>query len=420
MNKFFVFNKACIGYLHIKKNLPVEDYSLSFEADNFKIIVIADGHGAKSCFRSAKGSEFITEITSSSLKEFAETALSSKEALAILLLDTFERKHLIKRLTDSILYKWSKMVEEDLTKNPLSDEEKKVLVKITDDYNYEHIYGTTLIASLLIGETLILLQQGDGKCTVFFADETIENPIPWDERCFANVTTSICDVDAAYSIRHSVIDVSIKGGLLACCIGSDGIDDSYKDDEGCYNFYKELMLKLYSINFDATKLEEYLTAYLPKFTEFNSGDDISIACIINKELFNDTVIENFAKSYLDYQLRDELLTIENKLISMERKLSILENEVIRNMETTKLESTQNETTKEISYEVSNEITNDNCDFSLVENKNSDFITESLGIRDKTMPLEKDDSDLFFEYSEYKTLYQKLLSRKKEIEQKLIC
>ena len=35
----------------------------------------------------------------------------------------------------------------------------------------EHLYGTTLIAALMVSKYLILIQQGDGRCDVFTKTE---------------------------------------------------------------------------------------------------------------------------------------------------------------------------------------------------------------------------------------------------------
>jgi hypothetical protein len=93
-----------------------------------------------------------------------------------------------------------KSCQRTFTENPLTLDERAKCDRYLDRYDrgekLEHIYGTTLIAGLLTDKYLLLLQQGDGRCDVFDANGEVSQPIPWDDKCFANVTTSLCEDDA--------------------------------------------------------------------------------------------------------------------------------------------------------------------------------------------------------------------------------
>ena len=71
--------------------------------------------------------------------------------------------------------------------------------------------------ALMVSKYLILIQQGDGRCDVFYKDGSVDQPIPWDERCKGSTTTSMCDTDAFASIRSAVIDTEERG-VVACYI----------------------------------------------------------------------------------------------------------------------------------------------------------------------------------------------------------
>ena len=62
--------------MHIQKNLPCEDFSMSYEDDNMAIAVISDGHGDKNCFRSGKGAEIACNTSVELCKKFYETCES--------------------------------------------------------------------------------------------------------------------------------------------------------------------------------------------------------------------------------------------------------------------------------------------------------------------------------------------------------
>ena len=172
MRGAFTFNKTVIGHKHILKNLPCEDFSLSFsdEYGMFDIAIVADGHGDPSCFRSSKGSQFATSVAKDCLIEFALLWGERIGELKELLESQRNRTLVIKNLTDAILHRWHELLREDLEVHPITEEEYLAAGTTADLYRagkkLEHIYGTTLIAVLRVFDLLFLIQQGDGRCDV--------------------------------------------------------------------------------------------------------------------------------------------------------------------------------------------------------------------------------------------------------------
>lgn len=124
------------------------------------------------------------------------------------------------------------------------------------------------------------MQQGDGHCFIFDGKGNCEEPIPWDERCIANVTTSMCDSDVVESIRHAMIDLN-KNKIVACFAGSDGVEDSFPSIENTKIFYMDLIKTF--INFkdlERNKFNKILENMLDELSRDGSGDDISVAGII--------------------------------------------------------------------------------------------------------------------------------------------
>lgn len=321
-----VFHKTVQGNLHILSNVPCEDYSASFSDKNgqYHIIAIADGHGASACMRSAYGSKAVVEITLNCLKDFAESFLSKgmEEILSGLSAPRTVRQAM-KQLTDTIISRWYQQIREHLKLKPLTEKELSKAGPYEKNYRegnrLEHVYGTTLIAALWLPEYLILLQQGDGRCDVFFEDGTVEQPIPWDDRCFQNVTTSMCDEDVASSIRHSVISFKARP-VMACYMGSDGVEDAFRDMEGTHTFYRKLSNEL--VCREQMNFEQYLDEMMPKFSEKGSKDDISIAGIVNIK-----AVKPFLPLFLTlsqkYELLDAKRYYDEKIHSMTRKHDIL-------------------------------------------------------------------------------------------------
>jgi hypothetical protein len=191
----------------------------------------------------------------------------------------------------------------------------------------EHAYGTTLIAALMIDDLLLLLQQGDGRCVLLHEDGSADEPIPWDPRCHENVTTSISDTDAAESVRHAVVRLyDQEPRVVACLLGSDGVEDAFRNEEGRWDYYRQLCMKLTGIRSAKSRradFESLLDNELPGFSEDGSGDDVSVAGLADirslmmcRDCFDDLIEE--------YNLSERLLESRAKLLSMERMHDHLE------------------------------------------------------------------------------------------------
>lgn len=328
MDRFCTFHKTVKGHLHKIKNVPCEDCSVSCEdeAGQYCIAVVADGHGDTTCMRSQTGSREAVRIAAECLKEFAENVMNEQseegyESINELLKIEQYNERALRPLAATIVSEWNVCVNEDIKIWPLSEEELDKAENYSDAYRngqrLSHVYGTTLIAALMFNDYLILLQQGDGRCVVFYEDGSVEEPIPWNEKCHENVTTSMCDEDAALSlcIHSRIIHLSNKR-VIACWLGSDGVEDSFRNMEGTYNFYRSIMCEL--IEKGEEGFEECLADMLNELSRLGSGDDISVSGIINKEGIEE-LVPAFKQQIEQYNLQETLERLENKKISMSRK-----------------------------------------------------------------------------------------------------
>ena len=100
-------------------------------------------------------------------------------------------------------------------------------------------------------------------------------PIPWDEKCFLNATTSICDKDAIGNFRHFYSE-DLPAAVF---VGSDGIDDCFCNDEQLNSLYRTVLYSFSTSEFNAAVAE--LQEYLPRLSAKGSGDDISVAAILD-------------------------------------------------------------------------------------------------------------------------------------------
>lgn len=328
-NNMFYFNQTVMGHSHAVKNRPCQDASGSFcdERTRYRIIAVADGHGDSACMRSDRGSKFAVSVALNSLKELAEYCLSDENAYRMLFSETARRRS-IRNLTDAICANWSMFVADDLASDPLSDDELNMAGHAADGYlrgeHIERIYGTTLIAALLIRNVLLVVHQGDGRCIVMYEDGSYDQPVPWDESCIGNVTSSLSDDNAPDKIRHKVMDLGQKT-VAACFIGTDGVEDSFSRLNETEGFYKSFAVE--SIDkIQDEKFEEWIPGILNDLTVRGSGDDVSVAGFMDL----DTIEQNkqlYKKQINAFAKESNLSKYREKLNSMERKDNILREKV---------------------------------------------------------------------------------------------
>ena len=332
-DNIFTFHKTVIGYRHINEEIPCQDSSTSYTSDDgsFHVIAVGDGHGDPACHRRAKGSQFAVNTAEKCLVEFGKAISDGTMDFS----SPRQRQECIEQLTNTIISKWNGAIRNDLLENEVGDDDLKDAGLYESAYRegrrLEHLYGTTLIAALKVSHYFVLIQQGDGRCDVFYDDGSVEQPIPWDDRCKGSITTSMCDEDVFRSIRSTVIDTEEKK-VVACYIGSDGVEDSYYDNEetqlGTHRFYMDLSCKLDELSED--EFVQYLDRFLPEFSRTGSTDDVSVAGIVEREAIS-TLIDEYKDSIEQYDSRQSLLQhyeeTNAKLISMTRKHGVLKQRV---------------------------------------------------------------------------------------------
>lgn len=280
-NKKFAFTSTVQGYNHIKNNKVCEDASDFYDEGNIQICVVADAHGSDNYPRTYKGSKFAVDAAIKSIVEFVEIADANQ-----VLQDEKNGFSLLIQLSKSILNNWYDLIEKDYEKNPFSLDE---LEPVSERYKRRYInenplelrvekaYGTTLVAFCQTEQYCFGLQIGDGKCAVFDKNCNFNEPIPDDENCQLNVTTSICDSDAIEEFRFYV---SNELPLAVLC-GTDGIDDSYASKEELYSLYRGI-LKVFA-DYDEETGKKEIEEYLPLLTKRGSGDDVSIGIIVDSQ-----------------------------------------------------------------------------------------------------------------------------------------
>lgn len=310
-----LFNKSVKGSSHYSSGKPCQDYSLTECTDNYSIAIVSDGHGSDTYVRSQIGSEIAAKVAKKHIIDFLPRFYGDPIFKDILIKvgpkpSTDRAKKLVRVNTGNIpdelaqeikyfeaienneeidnsirsffelIYReWIKEINEHAIDNPLTNEEQNKLGR----ENITKAYGCTLICALTTNDFCFAFQIGDGRC--YFSDSKNEwtQPIPWDCKCFLNITTSLClDNNPVNEFRYYFNSKGQNPQVI--CIGSDGID-------GSYDVEKEIELDYYAIideyiksindqNIDFNKdLEDFLTQKSLTF----SHDDMSVSCIVKEE-----------------------------------------------------------------------------------------------------------------------------------------
>lgn len=334
------FSFSCQGESHKLINKPCQDNSISYSEEGLSIAIICDGHGGDRYFRSDVGSRLCVNITKELIKEFVFKIDKSlfvnkpfKQKKAIGESDVLEKLNdtdkALRHLFSSIIFKWNLEIELHADANPPTECE---INKVNPDYiqtlinkvSLEKIYGCTLMAYVQTPDYWFAFHIGDGKCISFHEgeDQIWKEPIPWDEKCFLNKTTSICDSAALDEFRYCYQG---DGNFpIAVFLGSDGMDDSFGPLENLVDFYMQIAKLLSQGNDDYAK--KNIEETLPILSKKGSQDDMSLAYIYDinrlKKLINKILL--YQIDCIEKQLSNvqyEIKTLKDKVKTIEGLVS---------------------------------------------------------------------------------------------------
>lgn len=228
------------------------------------IMVAADGHGGKRCFRSQIGAWIAVMIA---CKMLAETSS----------LPTLPELHGL--ATDKIpqlfVRNWLESVNRHQQRKPFTVAELALL----GNADPVVAYGTTLLTTLVTNDFIAYWQLGDGDILTVWEDGTVERPLPADKRLFANETTSLCGEQAWRDFRYQIQPISHKAPeLILLC--TDGYSNSFADDEGLKQAGRDILELLKTEGVDYVK--NHLPDWLHQTSAAGSGDDVAVGLIWQK------------------------------------------------------------------------------------------------------------------------------------------
>ena len=275
------FNHTCIGSSHLASGKPCQDASFAGTIGDLHLAIVSDGHGGAIHSRSDVGSQLAIYAVQGVIENHPLSDWDNPD----------KRQEIFQEIVESwtvltIDHYYDNLTEQEIAQLPLFPDVEQSIRNITV------LYGCTLMAACVHHDGWFAFQIGDGKCVTIHPTPSYTNlnnptpsyttltsePIPTDDRCFLNTTTSLCDPDAATEFRFCCGNTDTTP--VAIFLGSDGIDTSWGTEEALHNFYIEVLKHCTS----AADVTLDLAEALPRLSKAGSQDDMSVAAIVNKDL----------------------------------------------------------------------------------------------------------------------------------------
>jgi hypothetical protein len=210
------------GAAHEFAGRPLQDAAGSAvypeEDPRWLAVAVADGHGGKPHFRSARGSELAVEAGLRLARKAAARFAAGESATAL-------RSAAGAELVPELIGWWRQAVERDLAEYPWQSEELELL----SDDDFTVAYGSTLLLAVMADPWLVLCQIGDGDIVMVGHDGMASVPVPGDPRLDGHTTTSLCQPDAADAFRVAVIDLAASD-TAALLLATDGFGNAQTAD----------------------------------------------------------------------------------------------------------------------------------------------------------------------------------------------
>ena len=262
-----VIGRCVRGSSHVRSGTECQDSRKTVELpDGTIIMVVADGHGSKSCPYSKTGSRIAVNVFCDVFDNVIQKYPPSNNIFAEYL--NWEGK--IKTARDIDL-EWKKRVVErhKANKRPveLDREGNEDLESI---YNQ---YGTTLLGLVITKTFVFAFQLGDGDICFVRNNELTMLVAP--EKILGVETHSLSKRDAWKETNTAVWHIELETDLPAAfTLSTDGFANSYKSEE---DFHEAIIDYVRMIGEHGTKeVSENLRTWLDETSRLGCGDDITL------------------------------------------------------------------------------------------------------------------------------------------------
>lgn len=233
------------------------------------VVAVADGHGHRRHFRSAKGSEFAV-VTGSRVGSQLASELTRQA-------DGEGATAAVRSAVTALVREWRSEVARHLAAEPYTAEEQADLDRSGDGPDVP--YGSTLLVAVACARWLACAQIGDGDILAVRPDGQSIVPLPGDDRLDGLHTTSLCQEDAETAFRVGVRDLTADP-LIALLLATDGFGNSQAADPWQPGFGQDLA------QLAAEHDHRWFDYHVPRWAERcasteGGGDDTTIALLLH-------------------------------------------------------------------------------------------------------------------------------------------
>lgn len=310
---YLSFRCTRIGAAHIRLAIPCQDASATTDTCDLHIAVVADGHGSRRHFRSARGAQIACDVALEVI-----TAVFNSGWMQFAAMDDC-----LQSVKQSICDRWIEEVEEDYRQNPWTDQELEEAERILSPEAFARLedssqatvpYGTTLCAAFLGAWGWAGIQIGDGCFVRVDYNGEYTWTMPESVMNQGNRTASLCMRDPMRDFRHCWGE-ELPAGLL---VFSDGIEKTFQPQG------KEILDFLHWVWNNAREnlpcADTNLERTLDLLTQRSRiGDDVSIAGLVNPEAEDIVPRASLAQQHMEMERRNARVEELKSTISYNRQ-----------------------------------------------------------------------------------------------------
>ena len=313
-----------IGQSHIDNKTECQDSAILDFNDKYVMGAVADGHGSKKHFRSAKGSQFAVEAAKYSIYEYMNDNYEK-------FVDAYnkDKKYLIDRIIKMLITKWHEKIQEDINNEPITQEEiDKYLDGNFNEDKIASIYGTTLLVGVMGEGCNFGFLIGDGSFVVINKHGKAYIPIE-DENSKANYTTSLSSSDSFNGFVTHFFDEM----PFSIMVSTDGLVKSFGDDNDFLDYNQAIAMELDGLDTvdKRIEMEERLGRLFEQRSRDGSEDDISISIIFNSDAY-ESVKQGLETRRKLNKIDEQIGLSKKKIVTLDFKQKQIENERNINIE----------------------------------------------------------------------------------------
>ncbi|MCL1988169.1 MAG: protein phosphatase 2C domain-containing protein [Firmicutes bacterium] len=266
-NEWSAIGKSVRGATHIKNGLPCQDAIAIQKTETFCIVAISDGHGSSSCPYSDEGAVIAVQTALTVFDDIFDQPDSLNTLIA-------NRDLWLPKQIEKI---WKQKVQENHTQKRRNenDENHENNEPANLPFSYE-LYGATLIVVVATLDFVFALQIGDGD--ILMVDETTVDWLIAPDENLGPETNSLCQHECWQYMKTQILSLEKDNPMFL--IATDGYANSFYQSKDFAkvgsDFYS--LLKEKGRNY----IDENLESWLNTTSEKGSGDDITLAILLNE------------------------------------------------------------------------------------------------------------------------------------------